>query len=706
MAKSGGSWFGSRETTGDAREGSPPGAGEGEPGALVPQPARRGGAVLQPVPVEHGTGGYGYDRVQAGHEGEEPVIGLPEVVGWIWRKRVLLGGLLLIAAQLVWKALFLSHFFFWQDDYRHLDHALDNRFTWNYLTSMRLELGHLMPGPYAIAWVVARIALYDWALATGVTLVLVGAAALAALRLLRTVFGDRPAILIPLTVYLLTPLTLPDIAWWSSAIESVPLQIATFMALNAHVHYVRTRRLWHAASAGAWLAVGMIFFEKGVVLPLLLFAVTSAFFVDGRWLGALARTVTTYWKAWLLYVAVLGGYLAIFITQLHTSTVKPGSPGPYRGALTFISKLVKDTFIPGALGGPWQWFPTGNVAASAAAPPPVLQWLTWIVAAVVVLASIWNRRYAWRAWAILAGWIVVADMVPVLIGRIQLVGASWAGAETRYVADAAPVLAICLGFAFLPVIGRRDTRRARREPIMRSGQLPSSAIPAVLGAFIIGSLWSVQAYENSTTSLPARLYITHARAALAAAPYGTVIIDQRVPPSLIAPTFGQYSYASKVIGEMARSTSPNQLRWVRQPYGTLDSLMAFGFDGRLHQATVIGTVSQPLPAGMKCWPPRTHGDHKVVVRLTAPATNSTALRVAYFSYAHSAKEVRVRYAGQLQQLILKPGLHDAYLPVRGVASSFAIIGLSSAQLCVGDATAGVFWPASTGPTIPATPASG
>jgi hypothetical protein len=55
-------------------------------------------------------------------------------------------------------------------------------------------------------------------------------AGLAALRLLRALFGERPAILIPLAVFLFCPLTMPALGEWSSGLESVPLQLATFMA--------------------------------------------------------------------------------------------------------------------------------------------------------------------------------------------------------------------------------------------------------------------------------------------------------------------------------------------------------------------------------------------------------------------------------------------------------------------------------------------
>src|SRR5260221_7357364 len=91
---------------------------------------------------------------------------------------------------------------------------------------------------------------------------------------------ERPAILIPLGVYLLSPLTMPDLGIWSSAMESVPLQLATFMALSAHLRYVKSGPARHLTAAGFFLAFGLAFFEKGLVLHVLLFAVTAAYFAD------------------------------------------------------------------------------------------------------------------------------------------------------------------------------------------------------------------------------------------------------------------------------------------------------------------------------------------------------------------------------------------------------------------------------------------
>jgi hypothetical protein len=624
------------------------------------------------------------------------VVDWPELAAWAGRRGVVLGGLALIAAQLIWKGFFLSHFFFRQDDIHVLELALGHGFSWSYLTFV--GAGHLIPGVYAVAWAVARISLYNWALASAVSLVLLAAAGLAAFRLLRTLFGNRPAILIPLAVYLLTPLTMPDLGWWSSAIESLPLQIATFMALNAQVYYVRTGRFRHAAAAAAWLVFGLIFFEKALVLPALLFAVSSGFLIDGRWWRSAGRCLTRYWPGWALQLAVLAGYAAVLLVSLRTSSAQPGIPGTAAGTYRFVSGLVKDTFVPGAIGGPWQWFPSADAEYAYAAPPAALAWLAVIVAVAVIVASVWLRRQAWRAWAILAGWLAAADIAPVLLGRITELSPSLLGLETRYVADAAPVLAICLGLAFWPVTGHREEASPRRAASgFPAGRLVAAA---VFGAFAIGSVWSVQAYLNVTTSVPDRIFMANARVAVADAPRGTVIADSRVPGALMLGIFGPYSYASRVVGPMEPPGSAARVRWVRRPAGTIDHLWVFGRDGRLHQAGVYGRASPPITTKRRCQPVV---NGRVTVRFSAPAgAGARVLRVAYLaSSAAAGTTMTVTYGRSAQPLQLRAGLHSAYFPVRGGADSVTVSGPAISGVCVGDMEAGILVPKASGPVIPA-----
>jgi hypothetical protein len=618
-------------------------------------------------------------------DGPARVIGWPELAGWAARHWTVLGGIALIAAQVIWRALLLSHFYFWQDDFQFLDRGLANGLGWHYL--MRVQGGHLVPGPQAIAWVMARAALYDWAAAASLTVVLAAAAGLAALRLLRTLLGTRPAILIPLAVYLLTPLTLPDLGWWSSAIESVPLQLATFMALNAHVRYLRSGKFRHAVAAAAWVVTGLLFFEKAMVLPLLLFAITSAFFVPGGWADAARLAAAKYWRAWTLYGVILISYVTVFAVQLRTYSGGTRLPDPYHNVLSFVTGLLKSTVVPGAIGGPWQWLKSG--AFAYAQPPAGLIWLSWIVAAAVVAYSIWTRKHAWRAWAILLGWLVAADMLLVIAVQYGEFNGSVLALDTRNVADATPVLAICLGLAFWPVAGQPDGRRARSRRTAGESQLLPAARSAVLGALVLGSLWSVQAYQSATTSVPARTFITNARAALTTVPYGSVIADVQVPPTVMLGIFGPYSYGSKVLGAMVSGVAPAELRWDRQPAGTIDNLLVFGPDGTLRSAVVLDDTSTQLPPGRKCFPAQ---GRTITVPLAQPARSGPELRLSYYDYLPGTRQVTVTAGGQSQRLTLRPGLHYGYLPVRGGASSIAVSGLDSRQLCISKAEMGGILP--------------
>jgi hypothetical protein len=599
-----------------------------------------------------------------------------DVADWVRHRSLVVAGLVMIAAQLVWKWAFLSHYFFSQDDYHYLDFARNSRFSWAFLT--QVQAGHLIPGPLAIDWVLSRVALYDWSAASAVTLVLIAAASLVGLRLLRTLFGDRPAVLVLLGIYLLTPLMFPDISWWAVAIETVPLQLATFGALDAHVRYLRSGRFRHAVASAGWIVFGLIFFEKSMVLPLLLLAVTAAFFAEGSWLRAIGSCLARHWKAWLLYLAVVAAYLPVFVIALRTSTTLPGSPG--QGGLEFMTDLLKNTFVPGALGGPWQWFALGGTAYPATSAG--LVWLAWIVAAAIVGMSIFNRRHAWRAWIILLGWLVIADMIPILLGRTRFLGALLS-LETRYVADAVPVLVICLGLAFLRITGRPDDRR-QLVIVPGGSRIGTAAVAGVLGAFAVGSILSVLGFQDATNGSAARSYLANVSAALQAAPAGTVIVNFPVPPTLMeVALFGRYGLTAVVDGELARGNG--NVRWVQQPSGIIDKLRAFNSEGTLQQVIIYGSTTPPGPHG--CWP-------FVNGQATIPLTSSAIARTLRIDYLAGTNEtVIVEFGSQSQEIILKAGLHSAYLPVDGRASDIVVYGPAKG-LCLGASSAGVLFPAS------------
>src|SRR5258708_33450290 len=141
--------------------------------------------------------------------------------------------------------------------------------------------------------------------------------------------GNRPAILIPLALHLLTPLSFPNYTWWLLPAEAIPLQIALFMSLNAHLHYVWTRRIRHAVVAAAWLLFGLAFFEKSAVIPPLLFAVTAAFIIKRKgllsasWIAAVQLL-----EAWLLYYCVVSLVFRLVFFPLPHALSQPKHPPP------------------------------------------------------------------------------------------------------------------------------------------------------------------------------------------------------------------------------------------------------------------------------------------------------------------------------------------------------------------------------------------
>jgi hypothetical protein len=672
---------------------------------------------------------------------------------------VTLGAVTLIVIQLLWMGTLLARSYFRQDDYFNFDRALATGFSWKYL--MLVSAGHMAPLGFAISWVLARLALYNWPLTCIVILALVAAACFALLRVLRTLFGDRPAILIPLAVYLFCPLALAAVDWWSVAVQTLPLELSIFLAMDAHVRYVRSGRMRTAVAAAAWLLLGLATVQKGAVTPLLLFAVTSGFLVKGRWIAGVAIAARRYWRAWLLYGVLLAGYCALFFSRLGSSTTPPSSPGPAGRVISFVSTLVGTTLVPGALGGPWRWAVIGDGYAQAS-PPAALQQLSWGLALLIVVVSCVYRVRAWRAWAIIVGWIAVADVFPVVIGRLGVSQPALLGLQARYVTDAVSVLVLCLGLAFLPLAGEEDGYRfrlpgraapgageapadqgdqdddgdeppgdeepSRDEEVPGDEETPGEVAPGevapvppapvlrpvtpaargailvLLAVFLAGSFWSLQALDGITSTQAARSYIATARIAVAKAPPGALIVDGPTPAFIMDPyLFYPSGYTSRVIGAIARDYPAKHLTWTTSPHGGIArTLMVFDAQGRLRPAALAGVSSGP-PRRRNCW------------KLTGAGTPIPLPRPLYrwswtvrLDYSGPATVVLVGFGGNQAQAALPAGTHAFYVHLAaGSGKEVTVTPLSPApSQCLTGVSVGTWQPVPSAQPIPAVPAAG
>ncbi len=622
-------------------------------------------------------------------------VGWQEIQSLLARHGVTLAAVILIAGQVAWKASFLSQFYFRQDDLHFTELSMQYGLSWKYLSYV--GSGHLHPGVLLITWIMAKIALYDWGAATLLSLAFLVVASFACWRMLRTLMGNRPAILIPLTVYLATPLTFPDDSWWSSAIESLPLQAAIFLAVTAHVHYVRTGNYRHLIAATWWLAVGLFFFEKAMVIPVVLFIITAGFLEQGRFIHAAWQSLKRYWRAWAVYAVLVCGYLALLLLTLRQSTVKP-APASLATSIIFSWGLITKTLLPGLLGGPWTWVQETNAAVAYSHPAVAMIWVAGCLAAAIIAASIALRYRAWRAWTILAAWVLLADVVPILLGRLatgsfrQLLSL-----DTRYVSDAAPLAVVAIALAFWPVVQSGDRAAAPQHQERFTGSAWTRVGILVTSAVVVCSLLSVHSYEKAThlANLLGRHYLSNAKAALAHQPAGTVIFDEDTPQYVMVSIYYQnYALESTALGPLASRQTAGNVRWARHPSGNIDRLLMFDTFGLLRTAVVRGVGSPPHP--QPCLPNRRG---KIVVTFGRPSpAYSGVLRLGYYAGIASAGHVlSVTYGSDVRPLTLEYGLHSAYLPVNGSAGDITISVPAGVGVCVGDAEAGNLQPQPLGP---------
>jgi hypothetical protein len=529
-------------------------------------------------------------------------------------------GLLLILVSLAFKAGVLSKAYFVEDDFLFVAAAGESGFTWDYLT--RVHKGHLMPGALALVWVLTTIAPYSWALVSAVTIALQAAASIMFLVLLRRLFGDRSAVLAVLAVYVFAPLTVPAMSWWSAALNAVPLQLALVAALAAHLRYVRTGKgRWHGL---AWAAVGMAFSTKGVFIPFVMFGVTSAYLARGSWPRAILAELRK--PVWWAHGLLLAGYAVLYLLR-RGSAGDDALTGPKAEVVPgLVRRLLGETFPTGAVGGPLRW---GGVTSTGglADPTTATVIVSWTVLAALVLVTCLYRRRAWRAWAILAAYVVAADTVPTVIARAT----QWdlVGAETRYVADAALVFALCLALAALPVDGRgavapEDGAGSRGdggdgEADARRRTVPGWLTPAcgvLTAGFLAASLVSINAFGDTLTGDRVRPYLQAARESLALAAPDADIYARPVPAHIVLPWNGARRLTSHVLTPLAaphlrqrmRTPAPSARPYVFDDAGKLVPVgrVAPFFDG------VKGDECYPAD---KAFPVESLGDPSSVVAL-------------------------------------------------------------------------------------------
>ncbi|MCW2769940.1 MAG: hypothetical protein JWR27_1373 [Aeromicrobium sp.] len=435
--------------------------------------------------------------------------------------RVRLTAYTMIVVHLAFKAWVVLPAWFYSDDFRFIEDARTRGLTIDALFTPHDS--QLMPVGIAISWVVAQADGYSWLLAAGITLVLQAVAALSCLLMLRTLFGLRWGILVPLGLFVASPMGLEAGVWWAAALNAIPMQIAFFLLVTYVVLWARERRArWVLAAAGA-IALGVLSGPRGLAMAVPVTCFIALFLTHGPWWRRPYDIVRQHLLLAVPPLLIFVGYLVVYLR----STPAPVESSGEAPALALLRNLLMGSWAPSVLGGPWRWNVIADPLATAAAPFA----LELIASVLVVAAAAWlvrrNPGPAGAALAILLAQLTVTYLA-LVFGRGLQVGAL-AGLISRYLADTLPVTALVIGLATMPVLVDRSP--AFRRPLPAPAAIGARArvvLTATAVLVVVGGVVSSARYVAPWhADFVARSYVQNAVSSLEEDP--TPIADVEVP---------------------------------------------------------------------------------------------------------------------------------------------------------------------------------
>ncbi len=599
---------------------------------------------------------------------------------WLRPDRVGAVAIALIVVSVAWRAGLAARGWFSQDEFVIAAQVLDARLDPDFL--LRTFNNHLMPGGLLTAWLMVRLAgfaSWPWVLMLAVGQAAVG---VAVYRLLRDLLPPGWGLLIPLALFVFSPLTLEVSSLWLVGLLLLPVQLALVLAVRAQVRYVRSRRRRHLAMVALWLLFGLLFDPKALLIAPLLFLLTVLLFTAGPLWRSLVTAVRRHWPVWLLLAVLSGSYLAFYLTRPARALDQVTSFGQ---AFTFLGDLVGVTVVPGLLGGPWRWAYAGD-GPPLVDPYPVAMWLSWLVLATLVVATVVRRRSAARAWLLLACYLglVTAFFAVTSLGGVL---GPMVGTVPRFVADGVPVAAICVGVA---LFGLRDggeepdTPRPLPGPPRALGSVVVGRVAiAVLVVVGFGTVWSTVKFGDNWSTKHGREYLATTQAELAAAPADTVFLDTIVPDRVVAGYFWPDNLQSHFFRPAERQ--PEFVEVAELP-------VTFDAEGRIRPVRIEGV--KVLPGQVSDCGHLVESGRTARIPLAAPVEEWPY--VVEFGYLSSGEATATMRLGEAtREIPLRSGLHQLYFPLAGAGEAIEVtIDTPDITLCTRLITVGRVVPAS------------
>ena len=577
----------------------------------------------------------------------------------------------LIAAQLVVRAVLAFRGYFYWDDLILTGRAgTQNLLSPDYLFDD--HDGHVMPAAFLVAGGITRLAPLNW-IGPAVSLVVLQAlASLALLRALHVIVGWRPALLVPLTFGLFTPLAVPGFAWWAAALNSLPMLAALAWFCADAVELVRTGNRRYAVTALLVYVGALLFFEKSAVIPFVAFAIAALYsHVTGE--GSPLRTV---WRRgirlWVPAVAVTAAWIVVYLVVVNQKRWSLDV------AMTWdlLSRSVTHGIIPGLVGGPWDW-QRWAPASPWATPPVAAMALGWSALAVVAVLSVLRKQRIGLVW-LAAGAYAVACQIPIYLMRSSRFTALELAQTLRYLPDLVVVLTLLAG------VGLCAPNRARSRWLNAS-----TARTAVIGSFTVlfvaSSLYSTATFLAIWRDNPAQPYLQNARAGLAAAhrESNAPMLDQEVDPLVLQRVAWPQNLASHMFA---------LLRDRPEFAGTTTELRMLDMIGRLVGAKVTWVrtiVVGPSPqCGYFVQP-----DFPVRMALDGPLLPADwTAEINYLANSDGSLTLSLT-AGTETKVPVHPGLNRVYVRLAGAGDAINVRANTAAlSVCIASGPVGFLAP--------------
>jgi hypothetical protein len=496
-------------------------------------------------------------------------------------------------------------------------------------------------------------------------------------------FGQRPAILVPLAFYLFTAITLPASLWWAAAINQLPAQLAAAGAIWFQLAYLRRGGRRFALAGVVMLVLGLLFSEKALLILPVVFALTLFYFTAGPPAARLRRALVDHRRVWLAYALVAVAYLVLYLALVPSQV---GAAASIDTALNAVTVDVARAVVPAVFGGPYRWQQLGTPAI--ADPSTAVVVLSLMATVLIVVWSVVRRYRAIFAWVVIGSYLV-ANATIVAVTRGAVFGPNVV-LEYRYSTDVALVIAVFAPLAILRIAGldwhwppQPLMPRGSTAGFLDSVRPHEPALTVTLTALlIVGSAVSTIQFSTHWHNDITPRFVATVRSDLTEAGYSVPLADLITPAAAAPPGLQMTWPLSTLLAPL--DPAPTFL----EAHHWTESLYTVDDTGHVRGAIINGPTNRPGPDQTCGW--KVEQTPRTIPLAGTTADFQWVARVGYLASMDAETDVTV--GDTVTHVRIRAGVNQFYVIGAGAIDEVRFSGLSYGTLCTDDVVVGAVEP--------------